>query len=306
MFWPSWVPILSWILTALGLVGNSFVILLITSKKQLIHQTTNWFLLSLSFADLAVTVSMFPGEFFCFPSKHGCHIVLLASFQWSFLYASVFSLCVLTLDRYIAIVKPFVYVLFMTKGRVVVFISVAWIAPFIFSFLPHSFLYSEHHVIAMRYYSYFMVVAFEVLPTLILILATAHIVFIAKKHARETASVTAQLQHNQPAADSTNSAPQRHEKGRRRSTGVLFIVSIVLFFVFCYTVTLAMTFCYIFGLCVVPRPLRPVKKLLLIANSAFNPFAYGFLKRDVKAEIKQLLRFDSNAGHLWSIQMEQR
>lgn len=303
---PSWVPILSWILTALGLVGNSFVILLITSKKQLIHQTTNWFLLSLSFADLGVTLSMFPGEFFCFPSKHACHLVLLASFQWAFLYASVFNLCALTLDRYIAIVKPFIYVLFMSKGRIVVFISVAWIAPFIFSFLPHSFLYSKNHIVAMRYYSYFMVVVFELLPTFILILATAHMVFIAKNHARETASVTAQLQYNQPAAEGANSAPQRHDKGKRRSTGVLFIVSIVLFFVFCYTVTLAMTFCSIFTLCVFPQSLQPAKKLLLIANSAFNPFAYGFLKRDVKTEIKQLLRFGSKAGHRWSIQMEQR
>ena len=158
-----WFPALSWFFTALGLVGNSFVILLITSKKQLIHQTTNWFLLSLSFADLGVSLSIIPGEFFCFPSKR-CHFVLLASFQWAFLYASVVNLCMLTLDRYIVIVKPFIYVLMMSKSRVVAFICAAWIVPLTFCFIPFAFIYSEHHLTTMRNYTYFMVFALECLP----------------------------------------------------------------------------------------------------------------------------------------------
>ena len=159
-----WFPALSWFFTALGLVGNSFIILLITSKKQLIHQTTNWFLLSLSFADLGVSLSIIPGEFLCFPRKQ-CHFVLLASFQWAFLYASVVNLCMLTLDRYIAIVKPFIYVLMMSKSRVVASICAAWIFPFIFCFIPFAFIYySEHHLTALQNYTYFMVVVFEFFP----------------------------------------------------------------------------------------------------------------------------------------------
>ena len=301
---PDWFPALSWFFTALGLVGNSFVILLIASKKQLIHQTTNWFLLSLSFADLAVSLSISPGEFFCFPSKR-CHFVLLASFQWAFLYASVVNLCMLTLDRYIAIVKPFIYSLIISRSRAAAFISSAWIVPFIFCFIPFTFLYSEHHLTAMRYYTYFMVVAFELLPAFILVLATAHMIFLAKKHARETASVMAQLQYNQPVAESVNAASLRH-KNRRRSS-VLFIAAIVFFFVFCYSVTIALSFCSIFKLCAVPPALAPVKKLLLIANSAFNPFAYGFLKRDLKKEVKQLLgSLATSDRQRSSIQMEPR
>ena len=282
-----WFPALSWFFTALGLVGNSFVILLITSKKQLIHQTTNWFLLSLSFADLGVSLSIIPGEFFCFPSKQ-CHFVLLASFQWAFLYASVVNLCMLTLDRYIAIVKPFIYVLMMSKSRVMASICAAWIVPFTFCFIPFAFIYSEHHLTAMRNYTYFMVVAFEFLPVFILILATGHMIFIARKHAHEVASVAAQLRYIQPTAEGGNAAPLQQENRRRSS--VLFITAIVLFFVFCYSVTIALSFCSIFELCAVPRALELVKKLLLIANSAFNPFVYGFLKHDVKREVKQLLR----------------
>ena len=214
---------------------------------------------------------------------------MLASFQWAFLYASVVNLCMLTLDRYIAIVKPFIYVLMMSKSRVVASICAAWILPFIFCFIPFAFIYySEHHLTAMRNYTYFLVVAFEFLPVFILILATGHMIFIARKHAREMASVAAQLQYNQPTAEGGNAAPLQQENRRRSS--VLFIAAIVLFFVFCYSVTIAVSFCSILKLCAAPRALALVKKLLLVANSAFNPFVYGFLKQDVKKEVKQLLR----------------
>jgi len=121
-----------------------------------------------------------------------------------------------------------------------------------------------------------MVVAFEFLPVFILILATGHMIFIARKHAREVAFVAAQLQYNHPTAEGGTAAPLRQEN--RRGSSVLFIAAIVLFFVFCYSVTIALSFCSIFELCAVPRALAPVKTLFLIANSAFNPFAYGFLK----------------------------
>ena len=194
----------------------------------------------------------------------------------------------LTLDRYIAIVKPFIYVLMMSKSRIMASICAAWIVPFTFCFIPFAFIYGEHHLTAMRDYTYFMVVAFEFLPVFILILATGHMIFIARKHAREVASVAAQLQYNQPTAEGGNAAPLQQENRRRSS--VLFIAAIVLLFVSCYSVTIALSFCSIFELCAVPRALEPLKKLLLIANSAFNPFVYGFLKHDVKREVKQLLR----------------
>ena len=290
---PLWFPALSWLFTGLGTMGNSFVILLFMSKKRLIHRKTNWFLVSLSFADLGVSLSMFPGNFFCLPSKR-CHFVLLACFQWAFLLTSVVNLCMLTLDRYIAITKPLRYALFMSKNRIIAFICASWLIPFIISFLPFTFVYSKHRFIALKYFTYFMLVTFEFLPTIFLLLATAHMLFIVRKHARETATMMAQLQFNQPAADSSNGAPPR--QGDRRQTSVLFIVAIVFFFVFCYFVTIAMTFCNTLKLCVRPPVLDLVQKLLLIANSVFNPFAYGFLKHDVKAEVKQLLRIGTDVG----------
>lgn len=141
-----------------------------------------------------------------------------------------------------------------------------------------------------------MVVTFEFIPTIFLILVTIHMVFIVAKLTRATAAVMAQLKYNQPAPEGGSVAQLRQENGRRL-TSLLFIVSIVVFFLICYSVTIATTFCETFKLCQhYPLAWEWVKKILLCANSAFNPFAYGFLKHDVKREVKQLLGIASHDG----------
>lgn len=297
---PQWFLALGWLFSGFALVGNSFIILLIASKQQL-HRSTNWFLVSLSFADLGVSLSLFPSDFFCLPSKE-CQLALLASFQWAFLFASVANLCALTMDRYVAIVKPFKYVLLISTKRVLAVISVAWILPFIFSFAPFTFIYTKQHIAIMQKYAYVMVILFEFIPPVSLLLVTAHMLFIARKHARDTASVVEQLRYNHPATDSGSTPPVRHANRARPS--VVFITSIVLFFVLCYSVTMAIDCCIYFHPCVYPRELDLVQRLLFIANSAFNPLAYGLLKHDIKKEVKQLLHVGATDGQ--SFQLEQR
>ena len=292
---PLWSTVLGWLLTCLGFVGNIFIISLIISKKPLIKQKTNWFLLSLSLADLGVTLSLFPSNFFCLPNKF-CRYVLLASSQWAFITTSVINLCMFTLDRYIAITKPFKYLHFTSTNRVTVsLICIAWIVPFTFNFLPFTFIYSEQKVIALKYYTYFMVVTFEFVPTIFLILVTTHMVFIVVKLTRATTAVMAQLQYNQPATEGGSVAQLRQENGRRL-TSLLFIVSIVVFFLICYSVTIATTCCTTFKLCQYYPLAFLLQKILLCANSAFNPFAYGFLKHDIKREVKRLLGTASHDG----------
>jgi len=61
-----------------------------------------------------------------------------------------------------------------------------------------------------------------------------------------------------------------------------------------------------FKLCDYPFELELVQELVLIANSAFNPFAYALLKQDIKKEVKQLLRVGAADRHRSPLQMEQR
>ena len=300
---PQWFLATGFLLSGLALVGNSFTILLIASKEQL-HRTTNCFLVSLSFADLGVSLSVFPGNFFCLPIEE-CRYHLLASFQWAFLYASVANLCVLTMDRYVAIVKPFIYVWFMTKNRAVALIIAAWILPFIFAFVPHTFINTEERVLVMKKFTFIVTVIFEFIPPVCLLLVTSHMLYIARKHARETANVMQQLRYNQPAPGGSNAPPAHH--GNRARSSVGFLAFIVIFFVLCYSLTIALSICNVmYSNRYYPHELYLTQQLLLIANSAFNPFAYALLKHDIKKEVKQLLRVGAVDRPRSPLQMEQR
>ena len=61
---PVWFWVLGWFLTTVAVVGNGFVIYLITTKRRL-HTTTNWFILSLSVADFCFGSSYLPSLFAC-------------------------------------------------------------------------------------------------------------------------------------------------------------------------------------------------------------------------------------------------
>lgn len=299
---PPWFLATGFLLSGFALVGNSFTILLIASKEQL-HRITNCLIVSLSFADLGVGLSLFPCDFFCLPVKE-CNYHLLVCFQWAFLYASVANLCTLAVDRYVAIVKPFVYVSFVTRKLVVAFIFVAWILPFIFAFVPFTFLNTEEPVLIMKKYNYIVTVIFELIPPVCLLFVTSHMLYIARKHARETANIMQQLRYNQPAPGGTNAPAVR--RGNRARSSVGFIAFIVIFFVLCYSITIVRSGCELYVLCDPSYESELAQRLLLIANSAFNPFAYALLKHDIKKEVKQLLRVGAVDRPRSPLQMEQR
>lgn len=131
--------VLQWIINATAIVGNGLVIYLITFRQEL-HSKANWFVLSLALADLFVGVTFLPyyracKEEFCYQR----HIHWLCVDV--FLCTSVTNLCLLTVDRYIAIVKPLKYLTIMTQRRVVFGILAAWCIPAATALLPLSWTY---------------------------------------------------------------------------------------------------------------------------------------------------------------------
>ena len=103
--WPLWFQILGWLLTVIIIIGNGLVIYLITTRRKL-RTKTNWFVLSLAVADFGVGATYFPRLSVCRIDDESCannFVVIVYSIGIFFMYASVMNLCVLTLDRYLAI-----------------------------------------------------------------------------------------------------------------------------------------------------------------------------------------------------------
>ena len=93
-------------------------IFLVCSRGNL-RTKTNAFIVSLAVADSGVSLGVIPSLLAC-DVTNTCYWSLQVFLSWNdvvrqlFSYLSVLNLCSLVLDRYIAIVKPFKYITFMT------------------------------------------------------------------------------------------------------------------------------------------------------------------------------------------------
>ena len=287
---PLWYSIFGWLLSVLTVAGNGIVIYLIVTRQRL-HTTVNWFVLSLATADFCVGASYFLTEYLC--DLVSCNYRLRYAIGSFLSAASATNLCLLTLDRYIAIVKPLKYGTFMTTRRVVLVISAAWLS----SFLTH-FIYFVICVVLTRDRDYlsrkfivFDFVIFEIFPLVILSLATGRIFLIARRHSRQSAVVMAQLRFNQRIEDGKD----RSVQSRERSSAKLVGVATSVFFV-CYVNEIFYT---VYNQLPEKRhqnaPFLYTTWLLNITNSAVNPVAYAFFKSDIKESLRSMFRCSREA-----------
>ncbi|XP_068608862.1 5-hydroxytryptamine receptor 4 [Brachionichthys hirsutus] len=121
--------------------GNLLVMVALCKDRHLRKKKTNYFIVSLAFADLLVALVVMPfaaielttgrwyyGEIFC---------LIRTSLDVQLTTASILHLCCIALDRYYAICcQPLVYRHKMTPVRVAVMLSGCWLIPTFISFLP--------------------------------------------------------------------------------------------------------------------------------------------------------------------------
>lgn len=121
------------------IVGNILVVVAVSSNKVL-HTVSNIFIVSLSLADLLVgTVVMIPamlneiyGRWILAPEF--CSIWV--SFDVMLTSASILNVSLISLDRYLVIMRPLRYKSLMSTTKALVLLSVIWFIAIMASFLP--------------------------------------------------------------------------------------------------------------------------------------------------------------------------
>ena len=276
----QWVWIPGWFLTFLGIIGNAMVIYLIATKRRLRTQI-NVFILSLAVADLCFSLSYFPAFFTC-EFYLTCDRQLRKIFAAYFAYTSLTNLCVLTADRFVAIVMPFKYVSFVTSRCVVTMVILSWLFPAVFYFLVAVTLKQIASEDTMATFGILTVFLFQLVPCFSLLLGTTQMFYIAHKHSRKMTSLVSQVQFNHPL-------PHRKQKDGFEISSARLVGLVVFVLVVCYTTDSYFDLRTNFSSFHKSLVTDYVICLLYITNSAINPISYALLKHDIKKEVKRLL-----------------
>jgi len=273
----SWFYILGWFPSLFAIVGNIMVVLIILSRTRL-HILPNWFVLSLAVADFAVGLTCFPTIFICgklvlCESNWGYDIAVLA------IYSSVTNLVAMTVDRYIAIIKPLRYVRWMTSRRAASLVALSWSIPVALDFIPT--LCARLGKCNMQNAPLILskMVLLEIAPCLFLLIATIQIIITARRHWGQTARLHAQLRFNQFS----------HRQPRDFSSARV-IITVVIVFLACYCVELYSVIRFLVNSSIPTLEVVNVIVLLVVLNSSINPIAYALFKRDIRRELKTLCR----------------
>ncbi|XP_052777747.1 5-hydroxytryptamine receptor 6-like [Mya arenaria] len=126
-------------IAALTITGNIMVFVAVIFNKKL-RSVSNLFIMSLSMADLLLgTVVMIPAtlnEIFGRWILASGFCVVWAGFDVMLCSASVLNVCLISLDRYIAVMSPLRYKVLVTHRRAFAMIAVAWAIAICASFIP--------------------------------------------------------------------------------------------------------------------------------------------------------------------------
>ena len=179
----TWFWILGWVLSFLTITGNLFTIFLICSRRNL-RTKTNAFILSLAVADFFVGLSVIPSMFFCdnFCDWPRRWLSWVNFTRWLFSNASVVNLCVLVLDRFIAIVHPLKYITFMTCRHIIQVIFFSWTETASFEVLQFSVRVSLKTRLVDAIFCWLDVIFLEFLPSTLMVFSFVSMIVRVRKH----------------------------------------------------------------------------------------------------------------------------
>ncbi|XP_022251908.1 allatostatin-A receptor-like [Limulus polyphemus] len=123
------IPILFGAIVVIGLIGNSFVVIVVWFNHQM-RSTTNLLIINLAIADLLFIIFCVPftGWDYSLPywpfGDIWCRIVQYLVFVCA--YASIYTLVLMSLDRFMAVVHPITSMSIRTERNAYIAIAITW------------------------------------------------------------------------------------------------------------------------------------------------------------------------------------
>ncbi|XP_012737258.2 adenosine A2a receptor a [Fundulus heteroclitus] len=288
------------LIAVFSVLGNVLVCWAVCLNSNL-QSITNFFVVSLAVADIAVGVLAIPFAIvistgFC-SNFYGC--LFIACFVLVLTQNSIFSLLAIAIDRYIAIKIALRYNSLVTSHRAKCIIAICWALSIIIGLTPmmgwHGVSNSTNStnsscqpglmeclfekVVDMKYMVYFNFFACVLIP-LLLMLAIYLCIFMAARHQLKLIEVKA---FHGEKSRSTLQKEVQAAKSLAIIVGLFAVCWLPLHIINCFTL-----FC--------PECSRPpawimyVAILLSHANSVINPFIYAYRIREFRQTFRKIIR----------------
>lgn len=300
----TWWLICQLVLALVGLFGN-FVVIVIYTRKNRLKSATNMFIMALAFADMisSITLIPLPGAKTVpagFVGQLYCKVVHSNVILWISIVASIFTLTVISVERYFAVVFPIKYRNFFSKSRPKIVILIVWVSSFLINTFSYFVTYRNNE-------SGSCVVDFRT-PFLQALIGSA--LFILEYFIPVVIMISTQLitinrlrQQAKPIGGGAgNGGPGNKErenafmlKARRKVIRMLFLV--ILTFITCWTPDQVAFLVFNLGY-VEPQYLGGNLYRMFIAlaftNSCANPFIYTVSNPQFREALRQLLHVKKN------------
>ncbi|XP_072015668.1 galanin receptor 2a-like [Amphiura filiformis] len=283
----DWRLIIQLILAMVGITGNSIVIHVYLHTRTLTVNATNRFIAALAVADIITSICIIPIPTLSYvPDDFGghfyCKVVYSSLVLWTSIVASVFSLTVLAIERYVAISQPIRYKKLFSVTVTRIIIVIIWMLAFAFNTFG---LYVNHldnvrgacyvDFGGKRFQMFIGVSAFilkYLVPATLMLVANIRSIQILKMRARATKTNLAFLQARQRV--------------------IYMLLAVIISFIVCWSPDQFGFLAFNFGIVSSEYLYGNLYRsfvVLAFANSCINPVLYALTNKNFRQAIKQHL-----------------
>lgn len=265
--------IVSWALLGLVSAGLNILVCAMVYIDKKLRTMTNYLVVSLSVSDLLVAVVFVP----VYIIDHYARTIIGGYFVAFILLATVFNLCGVTYERYIALTRPFRYRAIISCQKVSVIIGISWILPLLLSLFPLAWNNDARSTIHKVYLAI-------ILATCIFIPCTTMVCV----YMRLLRVVHRFVMRNKKRTCKGNNTGYR--AGNEEKAARVFAIVLVMFLV-CWLPLIYINICLISDQKhLVTNELIFVSFYTLVLNSILDPVIFALYKKDFREMLKKRLK----------------
>ena len=272
-------------------ISSNLVFLVAIAGSTNLQTVSNFFLCSLSVADLSAGILVFPlysAIAILGVSPSGLWLSQIEKFVWiQTLVSTTFSLTLVSIDRYIAVLYPLKYYLLVSEQRCLASIICVWILSVAFA-LPAPFLTEKGVAIIWAVDGVIAVV----LPFCIISFCYFHIFKVVRHQSRRVDTTEISMPPSSLQTDSVHASGGSVRRHHRSAITTFIIVGL---FLLLFSPNFIFAFMYVLTeeeACEQAKVLRPWLWGVLVAYSGsfIDPWIYGLRTKEIKNVVKRMFK----------------